>query len=272
MNFVEALRARWQSANSLLCVGLDPEPAKFPQRYRNDADAVFAFCRETVDATADLVCAFKPQFAHFAALGSDGCAALERIIAYIHAHHPDIPVILDAKRGDIGSTAAQYATECFDRYGADAVTVNPWLGQDSVQPFLDRSGKGVIVLCRTSNPGAADFQDLEVDGEALFLRVARAVANDWNRAGNCALVVGATWPAQLAQVRARVGDLPILVPGIGTQGGGVEATVRSGLDGAGTGLMVSASRSILYAALGNDHGEAARRAASSLREEINRYR
>lgn len=270
MRFIDELRQRWQQADTLVCVGLDPEPARFPARFADDADAVFAFCRDIVDATAEYACAFKPQIAHFAALGAEH--ALARLIAHIHAAHPGIPVILDSKRGDIGSTAQHYAAEAFDRYRADAVTVNPYLGRDSVQPFLDRADKGVIVLCRTSNPGAGDLQDLLVHGRPLYQQVAQKVAHEWNAHGNCALVVGATWPEQLREVRGIVGDLPFLVPGVGAQGGDVEAVVRNARTADGTGLIVSSSRAILYASSGDDFADAAREAARALRETINRYR
>jgi len=231
---------------------------------------VFGFCRAIVDATADLVCAFKPQIAHFAALGAED--ALQRLIAHIHAAHPGVPVILDAKRGDIGSTAQNYAIEAFDRYGADAVTVNPYLGRDSLQPFLDRADKGVIILCRTSNAGAGDLQDLVVEGRPLYQHVAAKVASEWNANGNCVLVVGATWPRQLQDVRALVGDVPFLVPGVGAQGGDVEAVVKNGCTSDGTGLLVSSSRAILYASSGDDFIDAARNAARDLRDAINSVR
>jgi len=275
MDFMQSLRARWQQANSLVCIGLDPEPAKFPAKFADGPDAVFGFCRDIVDATAAYACCFKPQIAHFAALCAED--ALERLISHVHASHPGIPVILDAKRGDIGSTAQQYATEAFDRYGADAVTANPYLGHDSVQPFLDRADKGVVILCRTSNPGAGDFQDLPVsgedgDGKPLYQHVAERIARDWNRNGNCALVVGATWPRQLREVRAIVGDMPLLIPGIGAQGGDVAAVVENGRTADGTGLVVSSSRAILYASNGDDYAEAAHAAAMALRDDINRHR
>jgi orotidine-5'-phosphate decarboxylase len=270
MSFMQSLAQAWQRNDSLVCVGLDPEPARFPAALREDPDAIFAFCRAIVDATADLVCAFKPQIAHFAAHGAED--ALTRLIAHIHARHPGIPVILDAKRGDIGSTAQHYASEAFDRYGADAVTVNPYLGRDSVQPFLDRADKGVIILCRTSNPGARDLQDLDVGGRTLYQHVAETIARDWNGNGNCALVVGATYPEELADVRRRVGDLPLLVPGVGAQGGDVEAVVRNGCTADGAGLMISSSRAILYAGDGEDFADSARLAATALRDEVNRYR
>ncbi len=270
MSFLQQLRARWSQAESLLCVGLDPEPAKFPGELRNDPDATFEFCRAIVDATAEFVCAFKPQIAHFSALGCE--ADLEQLIDYIHSTHPGIPVILDSKRGDIGSTAARYAVEAFGRYGADAVTVNPYLGRDSAQPFLDRADKGVVVLCRTSNPGSGEFQDLVVDGRPLYQHVAARVANEWNANGNCMLVVGATWPRELGEVRALVGDMPFLVPGIGAQGGDVAAVIEQGASRDRTGLVISSSRAILYASGDADFADAARAAARAQRDEINRYR
>jgi orotidine-5'-phosphate decarboxylase len=270
MAFIQSLAQAWQRNDSLVCVGLDPEPARFPAALRDDPDAIFRFCRAIVDATADLVCAFKPQIAHFSANGAED--ALARLIAHVHARHPGVPVILDAKRGDIGSTAQHYASEAFDRYGADAVTVNPYLGRDSVQPFLDRADKGVIILCRTSNPGARDLQDLDVGGRALYQHVAETIACDWNHNGNCALVVGATYPEELADVRRRVGELPLLVPGVGAQGGDVEAVVKKGRTTDGAGLMISSSRAILYASAGEDFAAAARAAAITLRDEINRHR
>lgn len=275
MSFMQALRNRWHQADSLVCVGLDPEPAKFPARFAGDADAVFNFCRTIVDATAQYACSFKPQIAHFAALGAED--ALQRLIAHIHAEHPGIPVILDSKRGDIGSTAQHYAAEAFDRYAADAVTVNPYLGRDSVQPFLDHADRGVVILCRTSNPGAGDLQDLAIHADdgvdrPLYQHVAEKVAREWNTHGNCALVVGATWPEQLREVRAIVGDVPFLVPGVGAQGGDVEAVVTNAKAADGNGLIVSSSRAILYASKGEDFVEAAAEAARSLRDAINRYR
>lgn len=270
MSFMTALRQRWQMANTLVCVGLDPEPAKFPARFANDPDAVFAFCRDIADATADYACAFKPQIAHFAALGAE--YALQRLIAHLHSAHPTVPVILDSKRGDIGSTAQHYATEAFDRYRADAVTVNPYLGRDALQPFLDRADRGVVILCRTSNAGAGELQDLLVAGRPLYQHVAEKAAVEWNANGNVALVVGATWPEQLAEVRAIVGNVPLLVPGVGAQGGDVEAVVRNAKSADGTGLMVSSSRAVLYASAGDDYAEAAAAAACALRDAINRHR
>ena len=270
MSFMTALRERWQTANTLVCVGLDPEPAKFPARFANDPDSVFAFCRDIADATADYACAFKPQIAHFAALGAEN--ALERLIAYIKSNHPAVPVILDSKRGDIGSTAQHYATEAFDRYGADAVTANPYLGHDALQPFLDRADRGVIILCRTSNPGAGELQDLLVAGRPLYQHVAEKAAVEWNSNGNIALVVGATWPEQLGDVRALVKDMPLLVPGVGAQGGDAAAVVSNAKSADGTGLMISSSRAVLYASHGDDYAEAAATAARALRDAINPHR
>jgi orotidine-5'-phosphate decarboxylase len=270
MHFMQSLQHAWTRNDSLVCVGLDPEPAKFPAHLRDTPDAVFAFCAAIVDATADLVCAFKPQIAHFAALRAED--ALERLIAHIHAKHPGVPVILDAKRGDIGSTAQHYVTEAFERFGADAVTLNPYMGRDSIQPFLDRADKGVILLCRTSNPGGADFQALDCGGQPLYLRVAETIAREWNTHGNCALVTGATWPEEIRQVRALVGNMPLLVPGIGAQGGDIEAVMRAGCTAGGGGLMINSSRGIIYAGHDEDFAATSRAAAIELRDAINRCR
>lgn len=274
--FNARLAARWAASGSLLCVGIDPEPGRYPSTLAHDPDRVFAFGRAIVDATAEYACAFKPQIAHFAAQGAE--AALERLIAHIHAAHPGIPVILDAKRGDIGSTAQHYAHEAFERYRADAVTANPYLGGDSLAPYLERAERGVVVLCRTSNPGAADLQDLPVADangslRPLYQRVAEKAARDWNGKGNLALVVGATWPEPLGEVRAIVGcAVPLLVPGIGAQGGDLEAVLKHGLNADRTGLIISSSRAILYASQGADFAEAAARAARDTRDAINRCR
>ncbi|GHU13351.1 orotidine 5'-phosphate decarboxylase [Betaproteobacteria bacterium] len=274
-NFRQTLAGAWAKNDSLLCVGLDPEPAKFPMHLQGRNDAILEFCKAIVDATADLVCAFKPQIAYFTARRAE--EQLEDLIAHIHAAHPGIPVILDAKRGDIGSTAAQYAVEAFERFQADAVTVNPYMGRDSVEPYLAYADKGVILLCRTSNPGGSDLQFLRVGNhegrsERLFERVARLVAQEWDHAKQCALVVGATFPAEIARVRALVGDMPLLVPGIGAQGGDVEATVKAGRTPDGTGLILNSSRAILYAGKGEDYAAAARQVATATRELSNRFR
>ena len=272
MNFINKLSAAWTSNNSLLCVGLDPDVQRLPAELRNEPDGVYRFCKAIIDATADLSCSFKPQIAYFAALGAE--AQLEQICAYLRANYPHIPLILDAKRGDIGATAKQYAREAFDRYGADAVTVNPYMGFDSVEPYMEWEERGVIVLCRTSNPGGSDLQFLDVDGKPLYQHVARLVAEKWNRNGQCALVVGATFPQELAEVRAIVGEMPLLVPGVGAQGGDVEATVRSGKTLSGAGMMINSSRAILYAPVQGDEdfAAAARRVALETRDAINLYR
>ena len=278
MTFIASLSTAWARNDSLLCVGLDPDPAKFPAHLQGRPDAIFEFCKGIVDATADLVCSFKPQIAYFAAHRAED--QLEALIAHIHERHPGIPVILDAKRGDIGSTAEQYAVEAFERFRADAITASPYMGRDSAEPYLAYPDKGVILLCRTSNPGGSDLQFLDVGTpekpEKLYERVARLVADEWNRTGQCALVVGATFPAEIARVRAIVGELPLLVPGIGAQGGDIEATVRAGRTGngdrPGTGLMINSSRAILYAGKDENYAAAARRVAQETRDAINRYR
>lgn len=275
MHFMTALRAAWQSSNSLLCVGLDPDPARFPAHLNNRPDALYQFCTAIIDATADLACCFKPQIAYFAAHKAED--QLEAIIAHIHQRHPAIPVILDAKRGDIGSTAEQYAKEAFERFRADAITVNPYMGKDSVDPYLAYPDKGVILLCRTSNPGGSDLQFLDVAAttrwptEKLYERVARLVAEEWNSQGNCGLVVGATFPNEIARVRAIVGDLPLLVPGIGAQGGDIAATMAAGQTMEG-GLMINSSRAILYAGKGENFAADARRVAIATRDAINAHR
>ncbi len=270
MTFLSTLKNRWRSANSLLCVGFDPDPTKLPAPLRDRPDGVLEFCRAIVDATADLVCAFKPQIAYFASSRAEG--QLEALIAHIHAAHPGVPVILDAKRGDIGSTAEHYAREAFERYGADAVTVNPYLGFDSIEPFLAYRDRGTILLCRTSNRGGSDLQALDVGGKKLFEQVAHLAATSWNTNGQLGLVVGATFPDELARVRALVGELPVLAPGIGAQGGDVEAAVRAGCTTDGTGLIINSSRAILYADGGERFAQAARAAALATRDLINRYR
>ncbi|MCL2656676.1 MAG: orotidine-5'-phosphate decarboxylase [Betaproteobacteria bacterium] len=271
MNFHQKLTAAWTAHDSLLCVGLDPDLSKFPTHLRGKPDAVFEFCRAIVDATADLACAFKPQIAYFAALRAED--QLEALIAHIHANHPAVPVILDAKRGDIGATAAQYAREAFERYKADALTVNPYMGFDSVEPYLEWRDRGLIVLCRTSNPGGSDLQNLDIgQGRKLYQHVAELVATKWNPHGQAALVVGATFPQELADVRGIVGDLPLLVPGIGAQGGDIEATVKAGRSAAGAGLMISSSRAILYAGKDEDFADAARRVALETQKTINAFR
>lgn len=269
-SFVDTLNAAWRRTNSLLCVGLDPEPSRFPGALANRPDAIFEFCRTIVDATAPYASAFKPQIAYFAAHRAED--QLEALIAHIHGRYPDLPVILDAKRGDIGSTAEQYAREAFERFRADAVTVNPYMGFDSIEPYLEHEGKGVIVLCRTSNPGGSDLQFLDVGGRPLYQVVAQLAAQKWNKSGQLGLVVGATFPKEIEVVRGIVGDMPLLIPGIGAQGGDVEATVRAGRTADNTGMMINSSRAILYAGNNEDYGQAAARAAEATRDKINAFR
>lgn len=269
MKFVEMLKARWGTADTLLCVGLDPDPGRFPERLLRSPDSIYQFCTSIVDATADFVCAFKPQIAYFASASAED--ALQRLIAYIRATHPAIPVILDAKRGDMASTAQHYAREVFERYDAHAVTLSPYLGFDSIEPYLAYADRGVFLLCRTSNAGGDDLQMLQVEGERLYERVAR-LSVGWNRGSQVGLVVGATYPRELARVRALVGEMPLLVPGIGAQGGDVEGSVKAGQTADGAGIVVNSSRAIIYASGNDDFAEAARHAAQKARDEINRYR
>jgi orotidine-5'-phosphate decarboxylase len=268
--FIGALYKAAARNNSLVCVGLDPEVEKLPAHLRELPQPIFEFNRRIVDATAEYACCYKPQFAHYAALGAED--QLLATIRYIHEKHPGLPVILDSKRGDIGSTAAKYAQESFERYGGDAATVNPYLGFDSIEPYLKWAGRGVIILCRTSNPGARDFQDLEAGGKRLYRHVAERVARDWNAGGQCMLVIGATYPQELAEIRAIVGDLPFLVPGVGAQGGDVAAAVRAGRTADGLGMVINSSRGIIYAGGGEGFADAARAATRTLRDEINQYR
>ncbi len=264
--FYQQLRNAWHTSRSMLCVGLDPDPSRMPVPLDGHSDATFHFCREIIDATADLVCAFKPQFAYFASQRAEG--QLERICTYIRDTYPEVLLILDAKRGDIGPTADHYAREAFHRYGAHVVTINPYLGTDGVEPFLRHPGHGAFVLCRTSNPGSGDFQSLEIDGEPLYVHVARRAARDWVGLGECGLVVGATYPDELRLVRALVGDMPLLVPGVGAQGGDVAATVAAGVDSTGYGMVVNSSRAILYASAGRDFAQAARAVATATRDKL----
>jgi orotidine-5'-phosphate decarboxylase len=274
VTFIEKLSAAWRTNNSLLCVGLDPDIAKFPAHLQQQPDAIYTFCKEIIDATAATACAFKPQIAYFSAMRAED--QLEAICAYLRENHPNIPIVMDAKRGDIGATAEQYAREAFERYGADAVTVSPYMGFDSVAPYLEWKDRGAIVLCRTSNAGGSDLQFLTVDGVPLYQHVARLVAEKWNTNGQCGLVVGATFPQELAQVRSIIGDMPLLVPGVGAQGGDIQATVHAGKTANGMGMMINSSRAILYAKpnldAGEDFAQAAKRVALETRDAINQYR
>jgi orotidine-5'-phosphate decarboxylase len=279
LSFRDQLAAAAARNASMLCVGLDPEPAKFPHAWRGDASRIFDFCSAIVEATQDLVIAYKPQIAYFAAQRAED--QLERLIDHIHTRAPGVPVILDAKRGDIGATAEQYAREVFERYRADAVTLSPFMGFDSIEPYMRHDGKGLILLCRTSNPGGSDLQAQRLAsaeggsetgaGEMLYERIARLAAGEWNRGGQLGLVVGATYPREVARVRELAPTLPLLIPGIGAQGGDAEATVRAGWR-PGAPIIVSSSRAVLYAGSGEDFAAAARTVALATRAQLQRAR
>ena len=280
MTFLDQLRAAERQNDSMLCVGLDPDPAKFPAAFKGDARKIFDFCAAIVDATADLAMAFKPQIAYFAAHRAED--QLEQLVEHMRRTAPQVPIILDAKRGDIGSTAEQYAIEAFERYGADAVTLSPFMGFDSVQPYLKYHGKGAFLLCRTSNPGGDDLQNQRlssVEGEPLlYEHIARLAQGPWNLNGQLGLVVGATYPAEIERVRAVAPTLPLLIPGVGAQGGDAVATVKAGWRGikAAAGvpgdthapIIVNSSRAILYASQGADFAQAARLEAIKTRDVL----
>jgi len=280
MKFTDQLAAAERANNSLLCIGLDPEPSRFPGAWKGDSGRIFDFCKAIVDATKDLAIAFKPQIAYFAAHRAED--QLEALIAHVHAVAPQVPVILDAKRGDIGSTAQQYAREAFERYRADAVTLSPFMGHDSIEPYLDYADKGLILLCRTSNAGGSDLQAQRLvgadgrPGDLLYEHIARLAQGTWNRTGQLGLVVGATFPAEIERVRELAPALPLLIPGVGAQGGDAAATVRAGWRSQGgrtTGsIAVNSSRAVLYASAGDDFAEAARRVAEATRLQLNSAR
>jgi orotidine-5'-phosphate decarboxylase len=270
--FTEKLLAAERARDSLLCVGLDPEPAKFPGAWQHDPARIFDFCATIVDATRDLVIAFKPQIAHFAANRAE--EQLERLMAHIRKAAPEVPVILDAKRGDVGSTAEQYAREAFERYGADAVTLSPFLGFDAIEPYMKYEGKGLILLCRTSNLGGSDLQSQRLSsGDMLYEHIARLAQNEWNHNGQLGLVVGATFPAEIARVRELAPTLPLLLPGVGAQGGDAQACVQAGWRGdaqhTSGPIIVNNGRSVLYASRGNEFAAAARRVAEETRALLN---
>ncbi|MFP6795582.1 MAG: orotidine-5'-phosphate decarboxylase [Pseudomonadales bacterium] len=263
--FIEQLQNAWTRSNSFLCVGLDPTPNRFPESLSRDEHGVYQFCAEIIDATQSYVCAFKPQFAHFAALGFEN--VLAEVVDYIHDKYPHVPVILDAKRGDVGSTAERYAEEAFVRYNADAVTVNPYLGWDSVVPFTEHAGRGVILICRTSNADGGWLQEYPVDDPA-YLRVARLAAE--KDKGNLMLVLGATFPDLIGMVRQEVPSMPFLIPGVGTQGGDLDRVLDQGRSIDNTGLVINASRSVIHASDDDDDdfGAAAEAAARDLASKM----
>ena len=274
MTFLEQLQGAERQNGSLLCVGLDPEPGKFPASMKGDASKIYDFCAQIVDATADLAISFKPQIAYFAAHRAEN--QLEKLMAHMRRIAPHVPVILDAKRGDIGATAEQYALEAFERYGADAVTLSPFMGFDSVQPYLKHHGKGAFLLCRTSNPGGDDLQNqrlASVEGQPLlYEHIAKLAQGPWNVNGQLGLVVGATYPAEIERVRSLAPTLPLLIPGVGAQGGDAVATIKAGYrqsKGATTGaVIVNSSRAILYASSGDDFAQAARKEAMRTRDVL----
>jgi orotidine-5'-phosphate decarboxylase len=274
MTFLEQLIDAERRNQSMLCVGLDPEPSKFPDHLKGDASKIYDFCAAIVDATADLVISFKPQIAYFAAHRAE--EQLEKLMQHMRSTAPHVPVILDAKRGDIGSTAAQYAIEAFERYGADAVTLSPFMGFDSVQPYLTYHGKGAFLLCRTSNPGGDDFQAQRLSSVAgeplLYEHIARLAQGEWNTNGQLGLVVGATYPNEIERVRKVAPHVPLLIPGVGAQGGDAVATVKAGWkqqNGATTApIIVNSSRAVLYASSGADFAAAARKVAITTRDVL----
>ena len=266
LSFADRLQNAWQASRSLVCVGLDPDVAKLPARFADSSQPILDFNKEIVDATHDLVCAYKPQIAFYSAVGAE--RQLELTIQYIRERAPHAIVILDSKRGDVGNTATAYAAEAFERYKADAVTINPYMGEDSVRPFVKDATRAAIVLCRTSNSGAHDFQDLLIDGKPLYRHVAQRAAGKWNDLNNVLFVVGATYPEEMAQLRKAHPEITFLVPGIGAQGGDLKAVLDNGLNTNKQGLLISSSRQIIFA---GDRA-AIRKAAQQLRDEINALR
>lgn len=272
MTFLQQLQNTIENHNSLLCVGLDTDIQKIPEFLRIEPDAIYQFNKAIVDTTSEIVCAYKINIAFYSAYGTHGLEALQQTISYIKDTYEHIPVILDAKRGDIDNTASYYTKETFDIFDADAVTVNPYMGFDSMKPFLERKEKGIIVLCRTSNPGAADFQELKVNGKPLYIHIAQTVKKWHTEYKNCLMVIGATVPDQLKQIREVAPEMFFLVPGIGPQGGDLEATLRAGLTTNKSGLIMNSSRSIIYASDGEDFAKKAKEKAEELRNQINKYR
>lgn len=270
MSFNEQLNKLCLKNKTYLCVGLDTDFSKIPEFLKKEKESLFLFNKEIIDATADLVCSYKPQFAYYAAQRAED--QLEKTIHYIKEKYSHIQVILDSKRGDIDATATQYAKESFERYQADAVTVNPYMGFDTIKPFADYQDKGVYVLCKTSNPSSADFQNLKVEGgEFLYQKVAMKAARDWNKNKNVGLVVGATFPEEMKSIRSLSEDLTFLVPGVGAQGGDLEKVLQMGLNKKGLGLVINSSRGIIYAGQGQDFQQKARLAAESMVLEMRKF-
>ncbi len=272
MNAFQKLSTIEQKNNSLLCVGLDSDITKLPARFKNSPTPQFDFNKTIIDATHDLVSSYKPNSAFYEARGEQGVAELKMTMDYLGDNYPEIFTILDSKRADIGNTNEGYLTSTFDYFGFDAITLHPYLGSEALAPFLKRADKASIILCRTSNPGAGEFQDLKVGGETIYQIVAKKVSTEWNKNSNCMLVVGATYPAELAKVRAIAGDMTFLIPGIGAQGGDVEKTVKAGINSQKAGMIINSARGIIFASNGSDFAERAREEAIKLRDEINRFR
>lgn len=268
-DFKELISSKWDE-KKFLCVGLDSEFKKIPSKLQalGPRDGISAFNIAIIEATKGLVCAFKTNSAFYEAHGEDGWAALRATVHEIKALAPDVPIILDAKRADIGNTNNGYVESVFDLLGVDAVTIHPYLGKKAVEPFLERKEKGIIVLCRTSNEGSGEFQDLQIDGEPLYVHVARRVASDWNTNDNCALVVGATYPKEMEFIRKVAPEIPFLIPGIGAQGGDLAASVRAGKNTKGQGMIIHAARSVIFASSGDDFAEAAQSSAQELHSAI----
>ncbi|MFH0773385.1 MAG: orotidine-5'-phosphate decarboxylase [bacterium] len=272
MNIIDKLNNKIEKVDSLVCVGLDSAIEKLPSHLQNERYPQFAFNKAIIDATATFVCAYKPNSAFYEARGEKGLKELKMTFDYIHTTYPGIVTILDAKRADIGSTNEGYVKYIFDYLGADCVTLHPYLGKEALEPFLQREDKASIILCRTSNPGAGELQDLKVKNNPLYIHVARLVSKTWNKNNNCMLVVGATYPEEMKKVRATVGDVPFLVPGIGAQGGDVEKTVKAGMDDRKRGMIINSARGIIFASKGEDFAQRAGEEAQKLRDEINKYR
>ncbi len=272
MKFTQKLINSASKNNSFLCVGPDPDFSKLPEKVKKDQYPQFIFNKAIIDATHDLVCAYKPNSAFYEAQGAQGITELKMTCDYLKDKYPDLPIILDAKRADIGSTNSGYVTFAFDYLGVDAITLHPYLGREALQPFLDRKDKGCIILCRTSNPGGGEFQDQIVAGEPLYKFVARKVVKEWNANENCLLVAGATYPEELKEIRKIVGDMTLLIPGIGAQGGDVEKTVCAGVNSEGAGMIISTSRAVIFASSGDDFATRAQEEAQKLKDTINTYR
>jgi len=272
-NFMGMLKVKWEE-KKFVCVGLDPKIEKIPEcvTAKTDASRLFLFGINIVDYTKETVCAYKPNIAFYAGFGPQGISALHKIIKYIKRVAPDVPVILDAKRADIGNTNFGYVEEAFDCFEADAITVNPYFGREALQPFLDKKDKGIIVLCKTSNQGAGEFQDFPGTSKLLYEQVAWNVTNQWNKNGNCALVTGATYTPDIAKIRRIIGDMPLLIPGIGTQGGDLLKTVQVGKNSQNTGIIINSSSGIIFASKGKDYAKVAGEKTRELNEQINKYR